>query len=107
MDFEADSGELVAALEDSGDLPIRLRFAPFCMPGTDRAQLDHIVELQRRGGRRWRVDGVKFMIDGTIDGGTAWLEHADAHGESTAPLWPDPAEYREASVISPRVGCRR
>ncbi|AFA73667.1 amidohydrolase domain protein [Gordonia polyisoprenivorans VH2] len=96
MDFEADSGELVAALEDSGDLPIRLRFAPFCMPGTDRAQLDHIVELQRRGGRRWRVDGVKFMIDGTIDGGTAWLEHADAHGESTAPLWPDPAEYREA-----------
>ncbi|MGV9710066.1 amidohydrolase [Gordonia sp. NPDC003424] len=96
MDFEADSGELVAALEDSSELPIRLRFAPFCMPGTDRAQLDHIVDLQRRGGRRWRVDGVKFMIDGTIDGGTAWLEHADAHGESTAPLWPEPAEYREA-----------
>ncbi|MFW0793012.1 amidohydrolase family protein [Gordonia sp. CPCC 205515] len=96
MDFEADSGELVAALEDSDDLPMRLRFAPFCMPGTDREQFDHIVDLQRRSGRRWRVDGVKFMIDGTIDGGTAWLEHADAHGESTVPFWPEPAEYREA-----------
>lgn len=104
MDFEADSGELVAALEDSGELPMRLRFAPFCMPGTDRAQLDHIVDLQRRGGRRWRVDGVKFMVDGTIDGGTAWLEHADTHGESTAPLWPDPAEYREAVRYLARRG---
>jgi predicted amidohydrolase YtcJ len=96
MDFEADSGELVAALEDSGELPIRLRFAPFCLPGHGRDQLDHIVELQRRGGRRWQVDGVKFMIDGTIDGGTAWLEEPDTHGESTAPFWPDPQEYRDA-----------
>ena len=35
------------------------------------------------------------MIDGTIDGGTAWLEQPDTHGESTAPFWPDPAEYTE------------
>ena len=96
MDFEGDSGELVTALEADIELPMRLRFAPFCMPGTDTEQLDHIVELQRRGGRRWRVDGVKFMVDGTIDGGTAWLETPDSHGESTAPLWPDPAEYRHA-----------
>lgn len=96
MDFEADSGELVAALEDSGDLPIRLRFAPFCLPGHGRDQLDHIIDLQRRGGRRWKVDGVKFFLDGTIDGGTAWLDEPDTHGESTAPAWPDPEEYRAA-----------
>ncbi|MEP9395040.1 amidohydrolase [Gordonia sp. VNK1] len=96
MDFEADSGNLVSSLEDAADLPLRLRFAPFCMPGFANDQLDHIIDLQRTGGRRWAVDGVKFMIDGTIDNGTAWLDRADSHGESTAPLWPDPAEYRHA-----------
>lgn len=97
MDFEADSADLVAHL-DSGDnaaggLPLRLRFAPFCMPGVTTGDLDELVDRQRSGGARWRVDGVKFMIDGTVDGGTAWLEHADTHGESTAPFWPDPSEY--------------
>lgn len=93
MDFEADSAELVAHLDSTSGLPLRLRFAPFCMPGVTRAALDDLVDRQRSGGSRWRVDGVKFMIDGTVDGGTAWLEHADTHGESTAPFWPDPAEY--------------
>ncbi|SIR90338.1 amidohydrolase [Williamsia sterculiae] len=96
MDFEGDSAELVVALEDEGDLPIRLRFAPFCMPGFGSDALDHIVDLQRRRGRRWRVDGVKFLIDGTIDAGTAWLDHADTYGESTAPFWPEPDRYRSA-----------
>ncbi|GAC50626.1 amidohydrolase [Gordonia aichiensis] len=104
MDFEGDSGELISALEDDIDLPMRLRFAPFCMPGTDTEQLDHIVDMQRRGGRRWRVDGVKFMVDGTIDGGTAWLEFPDSHGESAAPLWPDPEEYRHAVRYLARRG---
>ncbi|WP_395726937.1 amidohydrolase [Nakamurella sp.] len=93
MDFEADSAELVGHLDGSAGLPLRLRFAPFCMPGVTRAELDDLVDRQRSGGARWRVDGVKFMIDGTVDGGTAWLSRADTHGESTAPFWPDPAEY--------------
>ncbi len=98
MDFEGDSAELMAALESDLELPISLRFAPFCLPGSDRATLDHVVELQRTGGRRWQVDGVKFMMDGTIDGGTAWLDEPDTLGESTAPFWPDPAEYRRAAT---------
>lgn len=96
MDFSADSGELVAALEDDGELPIRLRFAPWCVPGEGPEQLDHIVELQRRRGRRWRVDGVKLFMDGTVEGGTAWLEAPDSHGECLAPNWPEPLEYRAA-----------
>ena len=96
MDFRTDSGELVAALEDDGDLPLRLRFAPICLPGEGRERLDHIIDLQRRRGRRWRVDGVKFFIDGTIEGGTAWLEEPDSRGEGTQAFWPDPAEYRNA-----------
>ncbi len=26
---------------------------------------------------------MKFFIDGTVEGGTAWLEWADCHGQST------------------------
>nr|WP_246315659.1 amidohydrolase family protein [Kineococcus aurantiacus] len=96
MDFEGDSADLVGAVADEHGLPLRLRFAPFVMPVHGRGYLDHVVDLQRLGGPRWSVDGAKFMIDGTIDGGTAWLEEADTHGESTAPFWPDPAEYTEA-----------
>jgi predicted amidohydrolase YtcJ len=93
MDFEEDSLELFRALEVDGELPLRWRCAPFVMPGVDLAQ---IVEKQRLRGRRWQVEGAKFMIDGTIDGGTAWLDEPDTHGESTACFWPDPAEYSRA-----------
>ncbi|MBE3015622.1 amidohydrolase [Microbispora sp. NEAU-D428] len=96
MDFEGDALELLRALEASGSLPMRWRFAPFVMPAGSAADLARVVEQQRLRGRRWRVEGAKFMIDGTIDGGTAWLEEPDTHGESTAPLWPDPAEYSAA-----------
>jgi predicted amidohydrolase YtcJ len=97
MDFDGDSEQVVGGLAQEIDLPLRLRFAPMCMPGATRGFLDHVIEQQRLGGRRWAVDGVKFMIDGTIDGGTAWLEHADSHGESAAPFWPEPQAYTEAA----------
>ncbi|WP_028927141.1 amidohydrolase [Pseudonocardia acaciae] len=96
MDFEDDAAAVLAAAEDAGDLPVRLRFAPWCVPGVCRDGLAELVAAQGTGGRRWRVGGVKFMIDGTIDNGTAWLDQPDAHGESTAPLWPDPGDYAHA-----------
>ena len=92
MDFNGRADEIMLSLTGE-DLPLRLRFAPICMPGSGPDRLDHIIELQRLAGDRWQVDGVKFMIDGTIDGGTARLEKPDCHGQSTAPFWPDPAEY--------------
>ncbi|WP_430787688.1 amidohydrolase [Actinoplanes sp. G11-F43] len=96
MDFEGDSLELFRALEEDGELPVRWRCAPFVMPGAGRDGLDEVVARQRLAGRRWQVQGAKFMIDGTVDGGTAWLDEPDSHGESTACLWPDPADYTAA-----------
>ncbi|HEU4347202.1 MAG TPA: amidohydrolase [Actinoplanes sp.] len=96
MDFEEDSLDLFRALEGEGELPIRWRCAPFVMPGAGREKIDAVVGRQRLGGRRWRVEGAKFMIDGTVDGGTAWLDEPDTHGESTACFWPDPTEYAAA-----------
>ncbi|MFD0368643.1 amidohydrolase [Streptomyces sp. NPDC127114] len=87
---------LLAAIEADGDLPLRLRLAPWCMPGASTEELDELVRLQERAGRLWRVGGVKFFMDGTVEGGTAWLEHPDCHGQGTDAFWPDPAAYSAA-----------
>jgi Amidohydrolase family len=49
-----------------------------------------------RSGRLWNVAAVKLFIDGTIDGGTAWLHDPDCHGQSTAPYCKDPRDYTKA-----------
>ncbi|MFW3168902.1 amidohydrolase [Geodermatophilus sp. CPCC 206100] len=96
MDLLGDSRQVVAAAEGDGELPLRLRFAPWCLPGVDDDGLAELIDLQGQGGRRWSIGGVKFMVDGTIDNGTAWLEHPDALGESTESFWPDPEAYTAA-----------
>ncbi|MFE7165780.1 amidohydrolase [Streptomyces sp. NPDC057616] len=88
--------ELVASVARETVLPVRLRFAPWCMPGVDEAGLRELVGAQGRGGRHWQVGGVKFFMDGTVEGGTAWLEHADCHGQGTEAFWPDPEAYAAA-----------
>ncbi|MEO6089698.1 MAG: amidohydrolase [Umezawaea sp.] len=96
MDLLGDSPEVIAAAEDLRDLPLRLRFAPWCDPGVDADGIAELVAMQGRGGRRWAVGAVKFMIDGTIDNGTAWLEAPDTLGESTDSLWLDVHAYTRA-----------
>ncbi|MFJ3902169.1 amidohydrolase [Streptomyces sp. NPDC090025] len=95
---------LLDAVEAEGELPVRLRLAPWCMPGATAGDLDELVRLQGRAGRLWRVGGVKFFMDGTVEGGTAWLEHADCHGQGTDAFWPDPAAYTAAVHRLHRAG---
>ncbi|MFF2925804.1 amidohydrolase [Streptomyces celluloflavus] len=107
MDLQdPDALHLLAGIEADADLPLRLRLAPWCMPGVDADGLDHLVALQRLTGRRWRVGGVKFFMDGTVEGGTAWLERADCHGQGTEAFWPDPAAYTRAVHHLDRAGVR-
>ncbi|GHI03901.1 hypothetical protein Scel_22220 [Streptomyces cellostaticus] len=40
--------------------------------------------------RHWLVGGFKFFMDGTVEGGTAWLERPDCHGRGTDAFWPGP-----------------
>jgi predicted amidohydrolase YtcJ len=91
MEGEPAHLDLLAELEAAGDLPLRLRVAPWCRPGTD--EVKELIDVQGAGGRLWRVAGVKLFMDGTIDNGTAWLERPDRHGESTRAFWPEPAAY--------------
>lgn len=93
MDAEAGSLEVYARYEEAAELPLRLRVAPWCMPGADVAD---VLALQGQAGRRWAVEAVKFFMDGTVEGGTAWLEHPDCHGTGTEAFWRDPAAYTKA-----------
>ncbi|NBE53267.1 amidohydrolase [Streptomyces boluensis] len=93
MDAHGDSLDLYAELDSAGELPLRLRVAPWCQPGVDADGVRALIDQQNAGGALWRVDGVKLFMDGTIDNGTAWLERPDCHGESTHAFWPDPEAY--------------
>ncbi|MEU6259784.1 amidohydrolase family protein [Streptomyces sp. NPDC047043] len=94
--MDAGDAELVDSVARETVLPVRLRFAPWCMPGVDEAGLKELIAAQGRGGRHWQVGGVKFFMDGTVEGGTAWLEHADCHGQGTEAFWPDAEAYGAA-----------
>lgn len=107
MDLQSpDVVELLTGIEADGHLPLRLRLAPWCMPGITPEGLDHLIALQRESGRNWRIGGVKFFMDGTVEGGTAWLEHPDCHGQGTDAFWPDPAAYTRAVHHLARAGVR-
>ncbi|MET9677879.1 amidohydrolase [Streptomyces sp. NPDC006482] len=93
MDANGESLSLYGELDAAGELPLRLRVAPWCQPGIDADGVRALIEQQGTGGALWRVAGVKLFMDGTIDNGTAWLERPDHHGQSTHAFWPDPAAY--------------
>jgi len=96
MDLSGDAIDLYRWLDERGRLPMRLRLAPWCAPEDDRDRWAEIVAMQSLAGSLWSVDGVKLFMDGTIDGGTAWLHAPDCHGESTAAYWLDPGDYSAA-----------
>lgn len=79
--------ELLTAAEANAPLPVKLRISPWCTPAMSDQECDELVTKQSLHGRRWRVGGVKFFIDGTVEGGTAWLETPDTKGESTESVW--------------------
>ncbi|UQN14493.1 amidohydrolase [Gulosibacter sp. ACHW.36C] len=85
--------DVLEELERRGELPLRLRIAPWCTPDLSELQVRELVAGLGRHGRRWRYEGVKLFIDGTIDNGTAWLHEPDTEGEGRAGFWHDPQTY--------------
>ncbi|WP_436521313.1 amidohydrolase [Actinoplanes sp. HUAS TT8] len=102
--MEGDPAEraVLRALDENGQLPLRLRLAPWCRPHSP--DVDALIAAQGEGGALWRVDGVKLFMDGTIDNGTAWLDKPDCHGESTHAYWPDPTTYTEVILALSAAG---
>jgi hypothetical protein len=104
MDCDGDALELYASLEEAGELPLRLRIAPWRRPEDDDRRVAELLALQGRRGRLWRVAGLKLFMDGTIDNGTAWLHEPDCHGESDRPYWRDAHDYTAAVHELARLG---
>lgn len=102
MDFHDPGRELLTLLEERGELPLRFAANPMLMP--DGAGPEAVLARQSERGRRWHVEGVKLVVDGTIDGGSAWLEYADTHGESLTSLWRDVDAFRDAVTTLHRAG---
>ncbi|WP_197074129.1 MULTISPECIES: amidohydrolase [unclassified Leucobacter] len=96
LDFHEPSRELYEELERRGELPVRVRIYPLVPADSTPEVWAGIAALQGVGGRRWRVDGAKFMLDGTADNGTAWFAEPDRLGENHEALWRSTDAYREA-----------
>ena len=96
MDFLDEPFDLLRLIEAEGELPLRLRLSPWVEPKHSQEDWARILSWQGTGGRRWKVHGVKFFLDGTIDSGTAWLDAPDTHGQSTQSVWSDPESYAAA-----------
>lgn len=93
MDGDLETVALLDSLEAEGELGLRVLLHQFVYPYTSDEQVEAMLQVRDRRGRRWQADGVKLMVDGVIDTGTAWLEQADSFGDGTDPMWPDFAAY--------------
>ncbi|GAA4371146.1 amidohydrolase family protein [Paeniglutamicibacter cryotolerans] len=91
-----DAIGLFQMIEATRDLPIRLRISPWHLPRAPLEKVSRLAELKGTHGWHWVVEGVKLMIDGTIDNGTAWLHEPNCLGESPASLLLNPEQYRRA-----------
>lgn len=96
LDFTDPSEAVYRHIEGHGELPLRIRCSPLVPADSAPAVWREIARLQGRRGRRWHVEGAKFMLDGTADNGTAWFDRPDTHGENREPLWRDLDAYRAA-----------
>jgi predicted amidohydrolase YtcJ len=96
MDGSLDTLDLLRELESNGELAIRL-VTPFSItPDMTEPDWARFAAHRDDTGRRWRAGVVKFVLDGVIEDGTAWLCEPDSEYEETRPCWPDPTRYREA-----------
>lgn len=96
LDFHDPSQALYEELERVGELPLKVRVFPLIPADSGIEAWEEAAALQGVGGRRWCVAGVKFMLDGTGENGTAWFSEPDSEGENHRPLWRDLAQYRAA-----------
>jgi predicted amidohydrolase YtcJ len=84
--------ETISAAEERGELDVRV-VAHWLMSregptAAHLAQVAHAAELSRRHtSDRFRVTGVKFIVDGVIDGCTAHVTEPYTNGALPDPIW--------------------
>lgn len=94
MDGGRETLDAYVALEEAGLLTLRVRQHHWVDPSDDADALADIATRRDLRGRLWTANSLKFMLDGVIDTGTAWLEEPDTHGDGHDPMWPEIEHYR-------------
>ena len=95
MDGKDRTVELLAELEERGELDHRLTVHHWHAVGDTDEDVARTIAGKDRAGRLWRNDGIKLFSDGVIDTGTAWLHTVDACGDGRVPFWPSWDRYAE------------
>ncbi len=95
MDGDLETINIMRELEERSDLNLRILQHHFIYPYTPIEEVEAMMQTHNLSGKRWQADGVKFMLDGVIDTGTAWLEHPDSQGQGTEPMWPELSLYHQ------------
>ena len=94
MDGGQETADAFAALEAAGLLNLRVRFHQWVDPSDSPEALAAIIARRDLTGSTWTANSVKFMVDGVVDTGTAWLEEPDTRGDGNDPMWPDTEHFR-------------
>ncbi len=94
MDGTLETSALLADLENNGELTERVWVYYRLEPFTADEEVAEIIARGRQAGSLWDASGIKFILDGVIETGTAWLEEPDSQGGGTQPMWPDLDRYR-------------
>lgn len=87
--------DVCRALEERGDLTVRLFMPMHQEPGISDEEVERRLGLAREHGRLWRAGAAKFFADGVLDSGTAWLVDPGPGGVNAGPFWPDLERYRD------------
>ncbi|WP_416443593.1 amidohydrolase [Leucobacter sp. HNU] len=95
MDGKDRTVDLLAELEERGELDHRLTVHHWHAVGDSDEDVARAIAGKDRAGRLWRNDGIKLFSDGVIDTGTAWLHAPDACGDGRVPFWPSWERYGE------------
>lgn len=106
MDGNLETIAALRSLEERGQLGVRVLQHHFIYPYTPDDEVAELLATASHCGDGWQADGVKFMLDGVIDTGTAWLEEPDTMGMGTEPMWPDITLYHRRARMFHDAGFR-
>lgn len=106
MDSDPETIAVFADLDETGELSLHAAIHTVFAPESEPEYVDAVLAEGVRQGRNWRADGIKFWLDGVIETGTAWLEHADSEGSGTAARWPSFEHYATLVRRSHAAGFR-
>ena len=95
MDGNVATVDLLAELEDRGELDHRITVHHWHGVGDSDDDIAAVIGAKDRRGDLWQTGAIKLFSDGVIDTGTAWLHEVDALGDGKAAFWPSWQRFAE------------